>query len=148
MFIYNTIRDERGGGDAGGEAGGRGAQEGGVRITKLKQTMTGFELSLSTSQIVEWILVCDCNVYIIQKLKSSFFPKKNLICANYTFSHYVLILFIHCILLSKEILLIPKITPQNGKNALQFLNIFSFGGVNTLLRSGYILQSEIIWTLI
>ena len=27
-------------------------------------------------------------------------------------------------LLSKEILLIPKITPQNAKNALQFLNIY------------------------
>ena len=33
---------------------------------------------------------------------------------------YINIFFIRCILLSKEILLIAKITSQNAKNALQF----------------------------
>ena len=46
-----------------------------------------------------------------------FFPKEILIRANYIFPHYILISFIHCILLSEGILLIPNITPQNTKNA-------------------------------
>ena len=49
---------------------------------------------------------------------------KNLIRPNYIFPHYILTSFIHCILLSKEILLILKITPQNEKNASQFLYIY------------------------
>ena len=49
---------------------------------------------------------------------------KNLIRPNYIFPHYILTSFIHCILLSKEILLILKITPQNEKNAAQFLYIY------------------------
>ena len=43
----------RGGEGTQGARQGGGVQRRGVRITKLKQTMTGFELSLSTSQIVE-----------------------------------------------------------------------------------------------
>ena len=54
---------------------------------------------------------------------SCFFLKENLICPNYIFPHCILISLIHCVLLSKEILLMPKITPHNTKNALQFLNI-------------------------
>ena len=55
------------------------------------------------------------------KIAKQFFPNKNLICPNYVSPHYILILFMHCPLLSKEILLIPKIAPPNLKNALQFL---------------------------
>ena len=40
---------------------------------------------------------------------------------NYIFPHYILFLFLHCILPSKEILLIHKITAQMAKNTLQFL---------------------------
>ena len=58
------------------------------------------------------------------KLRCSFFPKENLIRRSYIFPHYVRILFIHSILLSKELLHIPQITPQNAKNTSQFLNIF------------------------
>ena len=54
---------------------------------------------------------------------SSFFLKENLICPNYIFPYYILVSLIHCVLLSKEIMLMPKITPHNTKNALQFLNI-------------------------
>ena len=76
-------------------------------------------------------------------MRSSFFPKENLNRPNYIFPHHILILFIHCILLSREILHIPKITPPNGKNALRFLkNIFACTRVKTSLRSAYLLQSE------
>ena len=50
-----------------------------------------------------------------------FFPKKDLITPHYIFQHYIHILIIHCILLSKQILRIPKITSQNTKNVSQFL---------------------------
>ena len=46
---------------------------------------------------------------------------ENLIHLDHTLPHYVHILFIHCMLLLVEILLILKITSQNAKNALQFL---------------------------
>ena len=36
------------------------------------------------------------------------------------YPNYIKILLTHCILLSKEILSIPKITLQNSKNASQF----------------------------
>ena len=48
-------------------------------------------------------------------MRKSFFPKKNMIHPHYTYPHKIHILFSHCILLSKEILPIPKITPQNAK---------------------------------
>ena len=43
-----------------------------------------------------------------------------LIRLHFIFLYYNHILFIHCMLLSKEVLLITKITSQNAKNALQF----------------------------
>ena len=54
-------------------------------------------------------------------MRKSFFPKKNMIPPHYTSPHNIHILFSHCTLLSKEILPIPKITPENAKNAMQFL---------------------------
>ena len=48
-------------------------------------------------------------------MRKSFFPKKNMIHAHYTSPHNIHILFSHCILLSKEILPILKITTQNAK---------------------------------
>ena len=63
----------------------------------------------------------ECKVVNHMKIGQQFFPKENLIRPNYIFPHYILILFIHCILLSKEILLIPTITTKNAKNASQFL---------------------------
>ena len=67
---------------------------------------------------------CNCKLVNHMKIVKQFFSQGKLICTNYIFPHYILISFIHCILLSKEILFVPKITPQNAKNALQFLNIF------------------------
>lgn len=75
-----------------------------------------------------------CKV-VNQKLWSRFFPKEILICPNHIFPHYILISFIHCMLLSKEILLISKTTPQNAKTASQFSKktIFSCGKVKASL---------------
>ena len=76
-------------------------------------------------------------------MRSSFFPKGNLIHLPYIFPHYIHILLIHCILLSKEIVFISKITLQNEKDASQFLKKTSAcGGLKFSLRSAYLLQSE------
>ena len=50
------------------------------------------------------------------KIARQFFPKENSICSNYIFSY-----------MSKEIFLIPKIKPQNVKNASQFLKNTTLG---------------------
>ena len=71
------------------------------------------------------------------KIANLFFPKENVIRLNYIFPHYILILFIYCILLSREILLIPKIAPQNAKNTLQLLK-----NMEVSLRSAYLLRNE------
>ena len=88
----------------------------------------------------------------MRKIQCSFFPKENLICPHHIFPHYTHILFIHYILLSKEMLPIPKITSQmQKKNALQFLKNFPSSGLKALLHSAYLLWSEfqrIIWMLI
>ena len=63
---------------------------------------------------------CDFKVVNHTKITKHFFPKENLICPDCIFPLYILSLFIHCILLSREILLIPKIIPQNTKSASQF----------------------------
>ena len=64
---------------------------------------------------------CDCKVVNHTKNAKQFCPKENLIHLDHTVPHYILILFIHWMLLLAEILLIVKITLQNAKNALQFL---------------------------
>ena len=71
------------------------------------------------------------------KIVNCFFSKENVIRLNYIFPHYILILLIYCILLSKEILLIPKIAPQNAKNTSQLLK-----NMKDLLRSAYLLRNE------
>ena len=54
-----------------------------------------------------------------------------------------LCLCIHCILLSKQKLPIPKFTWKNAKNALQFFkNIFVCGGQKACLHSAYLFCSE------
>ena len=59
------------------------------------------------------------------------------------FPHYIPILFNHWMLLSKEILVIPKITSQNAKNPSQLLkNIFACGGVKALLCLAFLLLSQ------
>ena len=59
------------------------------------------------------------------------------------FPRYIPILFNHWMLLSKEILVIPKITSQNAKNPSQLLkNIFACGGVKALLCLAFLLQSQ------
>ena len=86
-----------------------------------------------------------CIVVNHTKIAMQCFPKEPLIRPNYIFSCYIHILFIHCILLSKDILLIIKVTPQNVKNVSQFA-IFAkkivCGRVKISLRSTYLLQSE------
>ena len=59
-----------------------------------------------------------------EKMQHSFFSKENLIHLHHILPHYTHILFIHYVLLLKEMLPIPKITSQNAKNVLQFLNKF------------------------
>ena len=84
-----------------------------VRVRIIASSFTNCEVN-STFVIVK--------LYIILKLQSSFFSKENLIRPNYIFPRYILILFINCILLSKEeIVFIPNITAQNAKSASQFL---------------------------
>ena len=51
-------------------------------------------------------------------MQSSFFPKENLIHLDLTLPHNIHVLYIHCMLLLAEILLLLKIT---SKNALHFL---------------------------
>ena len=81
-----------------------------------------------------------CNLQIFNSFTSYFFT---------LYPTYIHILLIHCILLSKKI--IPKTKSQDVKNASQFLNkTFACGGLKSLLRLTYILQSEfqmIIWML-
>ena len=69
--------------------------------------------------------------------------KENLIHLDHTLPIYIHILFIHCMLLLAEILLILKITWQNVKNVLQFLKeTFGCSGLKALPCSAYLLQSE------
>lgn len=71
-------------------------------------------------------------------MQTSFFPKENPI-----HPHYIHILSTHCILLSKAIMLVPKIAPQNGKNASQFLKgTFSCSRLKDSLRLAYLLQNK------
>ena len=59
--------------------------------------------------------------YDWKMLSSFFFTKENLVHPQYVFLHYIHKSFIYCLLLSKEIVLIPKIAQQNAKNASHFL---------------------------
>ena len=85
--------------------------------------------------IIYRLILYVCFVYFAKH----FFFKENFIHPHHNwpyYLHYVLILFIHCILLSKEILLIAK--------------IFAFGRRKVCICSAYLLQNEfqrIIWML-
>ena len=69
----------------------------------------------------KWILViATVKLWMIRKSQSSFIPKENLIHPYYIFPPCIHVLFINCVLLSKEMLLKTKITSENAKNALQF----------------------------
>ena len=71
------------------------------------------------------------------KIANRFFSKENVIRLNYIFPLYILILFIYCILLSRDISIIPKIAPQNAKNTSQLLK-----NIKVSLRSAYLLRNE------
>ena len=59
------------------------------------------------------------------------------------YPHYIQILLIHCILLSKEILPIPNIISKNVKNASQFLKEeLCLWQAKILAYLAYLLQSE------
>ena len=59
------------------------------------------------------------------------------------YPHYIQILLIHCILLSKEILPIPNIISKNVKNASQFLKEeLCLQQAKILAYLAYLLQSE------
>ena len=61
-------------------------------------------------------------------MQSIFFQEKftsSKLYFSILYLRYIHILFIHCILLSKEILLAPKNTSQNAKNALQLFKKMS-----------------------
>ena len=68
---------------------------------------------------------CDCKVLNHTKYAKLFFSQRKFNSSTLYFStlhrNYILILFIDCILILKEILHIPKITSQDEKSALQFL---------------------------
>ena len=76
---------------------------------------------LHPSQIAKWIQVVAIAKFVSYGKCWAFFFQRKFNSSILYFSHYIHILFTHCIPLSKEILPIPKITPQNAKNALQFL---------------------------
>ena len=54
---------------------------------------------------------CDCKVVNFIKIVKQFFSQGKFNSSKLYFPHYILILLIQLILLSKEILLIPRITP-------------------------------------
>ena len=114
-------------------------------------TITGFKLLLCILQIAKWILVIAIVMRIMKKIMrkmwSSFFLKENLIHLHYIFPtlypNDIHILFIHCILLSKGVLLILKITLQNTTNASQFLKkTFTCSNLKASLHLAYLLQEE------
>ena len=84
---------------------------------------------------------CNWKVGNDWKNAKQIFSLENLTYTPYIFPHYIHILLFHCILSSKEILLIPKITSQNAKNASQFLKKLVCGELNALLHSACLLQN-------
>ena len=77
----------------------------------------------------------DCIVVNHTKLVKQFFPKGKFNLSNYIFPHNILNWFIHCTLLSKEILLISQITPKMQKKKQKTLRnskkgIFTYGTVS------------------
>ena len=76
----------------------------------------------------------DCIVVNHTKMVKQFFPKRKFNLSNYIFPHNILNWFIHCTLLSKEILLISQITPKMQKKKKTLHNskkgIFTYGTVS------------------
>ena len=95
---------------------------------------------------------CDCKVVNHTKIAKQFLTQRKFNSYKLYFSSLYPYFIHHCTLLSKEILLIPKTTPQNPKNASQFLKyLLTCSGVKALLHLTYLLQSEfqtIIQTLL
>ena len=79
---------------------------------------TGFKLLLPTLQIASEFLLLQ-----LQNINHEKCREKIIIHIMFStlYPHYIQILLIHCILLSKEILPIPNIISKNVKNASQFL---------------------------
>ena len=82
----------------------------------------------------------------MRKMRSSFLQgefNSSTLYFSRLYPNYIHILFIHCILLSKGVLLILKITLQNTKNASQFLKkTLDFSELKASLHSAYLLRSE------
>ena len=102
----------------------------------------GFELSLRTSQIAKWIY-CNCKIVNNTKTAKQVLPKENLI-RPHIFRRYIHILFIHCILLSNEILLITKFTSQNAKKCFAILKKNCLRRTKSVSKLG-IFNAEWIW---
>ena len=89
---------------------------------------------------------CNCNAVNHTRKAKQFLSQGKFNSSTLYFStlhpHYILILFLNCMLLPKEILLIPKIALQCAKGALQFLKIFACSRLKALLRLACLLQSE------
>ena len=86
-----------------------------------------------------------CNFKVVNgtEIVKQFFSQGKFISSKLYFPNHILILFVHCILLSKEILLILKITPKHAKKFLNSKkNIFGCSWVKSSLCSECLLRSE------
>ena len=100
----------------------------------------GFKLSLPTLQIASEFLLLQ-----LQNINHEKCREKIIIHIMFStlYPHYIQILLIHCILLSKEILPIPNIISKNVKNASQFLKEeLCLQQAKILAYLAYLLQSE------
>ena len=83
---------------------------------------------------------CNCNAVNHTRKAKQFLSKGKFNSSTLYFStlhpHYILILFLNCMLLPKEILLITKIALQCAKGALQFLKIFYLQQAKSLVTLG------------
>ena len=86
---------------------------------------------------------CNCKVVNHEKVFSQGKFDSSTLYFSTLYPNFIHILLIHYIILSKEILFIPKITSQNAKNPSQILKkTFASGGLKSPLRLVYLLRSE------
>ena len=77
---------------------------------------------------------CNCKVVNGTKIAKQFFSQGKFSLSKLYFPHHILVLFIHCILLSKEIMLIPKITRVKASLRLEYSLRSEF---QTIIRALY-----------
>ena len=95
---------------------------------------------------------CDGNVVNHEKNAKQFFSQGEFNSSTLYFStlypNDIHILFIHCIILSKRVLLILKITSQITKNTSQFLKkTFPNNELKASLRSAHLVRSDFQWII-